>query len=188
MESRVTVRSVLAPELGVVSYFGLPALQLDEGFLVRVDRCCGHFTGLVTATCRFWGEIMSVAHRTNGLVTRQTLVCHLHRVVRVPPRRRISASRHRLNMQPVRASQATTTLTLKPLDASYEDTHSFASFSNWIIPEHLMVGRYPYVEPGELKKCATHAVGEEQLKKILETGIRTFVSLQVDFLISKGGV
>jgi len=43
-----------------------------------------------------------------------------------------------------------------------------------------MVGRYPYVEPGESKKCRTHEVGEAQLKQILETGIRTFVSLQND--------
>lgn len=42
-----------------------------------------------------------------------------------------------------------------------------------------MIGRYPYVEPGELKKCRTHEIGEQQLKQILEAGIRTFVSVQV---------
>lgn len=77
------------------------------------------------------------------------------------------------------ASRTATSLKLLPLDAEYERTHGFASFSNWIVPSHLMVGRYPYVEPGELKKCRTHEVGEQQLKAILETGIRTFVSLQV---------
>lgn len=61
----------------------------------------------------------------------------------------------------------------------YEKLHSFATFASWSIPNHLMVGRYPYVEPGEQKKCHTHEKGEAQLIKIMETGIRTFISLQV---------
>eukprot|EP00210_Caulerpa_lentillifera_P005863 g5607.t1 len=73
-------------------------------------------------------------------------------------------------------------LALKPLDGSYETVHKFSSFSNWILPGHLMIGRYPYVEPGELKKCRTHEIGERQLRQILETGIRTFVSVQSDVI------
>lgn len=47
----------------------------------------------------------------------------------------------------------TTPVTLRPLDADYETIHAFASFSNWVVPERLMVGRYPYVEPGESKNA-----------------------------------
>lgn len=87
----------------------------------------------------------------------------------------------------VNASSARTEIALRlsPLDASYEQTHAFSSFSNWILPSHLMVGRYPYVEPGELKKCRTHEAGEAQLKQILEANIRTFVSLQVCLICNR---
>ena len=92
---------------------------------------------------------------------------------------RKKALQYRRRIGRVSAKSITAPLKLQPLDDHYEQTHAFASFSNWIVPSHLMVGRYPYVEPGELKKCRTHEEGEAQLKKILEAGIRTFVSLQV---------
>lgn len=69
---------------------------------------------------------------------------------------------------------------LSPLYSSqeYEAMHSFSHYSNWVIPGHLMVGRYPYIEPGLRYQCDTHEKGVAQLKTILSTGIRTFVCLQ----------
>ena len=101
------------------------------------------------------------------------------RRVALDGRFRKNTLQYRRRIGRVSARPIMTPLKLQPLDDRYEQTHGFASFSNWIVPSHLMVGRYPYVEPGELKKCRTHEEGEAQLKKILEAGVRTFVSLQV---------
>lgn len=30
---------------------------------------------------------------------------------------------------------------------SYQDKVKFMPYANWLIPGHLMVGRYPYIEP-----------------------------------------
>ncbi|KAK9814139.1 hypothetical protein WJX72_001188 [[Myrmecia] bisecta] len=64
---------------------------------------------------------------------------------------------------------------LAPLDDKYEDTHAFKYFCNWLLPGHLMLGRYPYVEPS---RCKSRSVGEQQLRWLLEGGITTFVCLQ----------
>lgn len=66
---------------------------------------------------------------------------------------------------------------LPVLDDHYESNMAFASYANWLLPGHLMVGRYPFVEPS---RCASRELGEEQLKQILEAGITTFVSLQAE--------
>ena len=58
----------------------------------------------------------------------------------------------------------------------YESNTKFASYGNWLLPGHLMVGRYPFVEPS---RCTSRELGVEQLQQILEAGITTFVSLQV---------
>lgn len=58
----------------------------------------------------------------------------------------------------------------------YASVHKFAAFGNWIVPGHVMLGRYPFVEPS---RCTTRAIGEAQLEQILGAGITTFVSLQV---------
>ena len=58
----------------------------------------------------------------------------------------------------------------------YEDTHAFSDFANWLIPDKLLVGRYPYVEPS---RCKTYEEGEQKLQQILKAGITTFISLQV---------
>ena len=34
---------------------------------------------------------------------------------------------------------------------NFEQTHYFSTFANWIIPSHVVLGRYPYVEPGDPK-------------------------------------
>ncbi|CAL5229819.1 g13221 [Coccomyxa viridis] len=57
----------------------------------------------------------------------------------------------------------------------FDQTHGFSTFANWIIPGHVMLGRYPYVEPS---RCRTHEQGEEQLAQILNEGITTFICLQ----------
>lgn len=66
---------------------------------------------------------------------------------------------------------------LPPLDENYEKVCEFASYANWVVPGHVLVGRYPYVEPS---RCATHSQGEAQIKEILEAGLNTFVSLQAE--------
>jgi hypothetical protein len=58
----------------------------------------------------------------------------------------------------------------------YEQLHTFGDFANWLIPGAVMLGRYPYCEPS---RCNSHEKGEQQLQKILEAGITTFISLQV---------
>jgi hypothetical protein len=62
----------------------------------------------------------------------------------------------------------------------YASVHKFAAFGNWIVPGHVMLGRYPFVEPS---RCTTRAIGEAQLEQILGAGITTFVSLQVGALL-----
>ncbi|CAL5229820.1 g13222 [Coccomyxa viridis] len=68
---------------------------------------------------------------------------------------------------------------LQPQAENFEQTHYFSTFANWIIPSHVVLGRYPYVEPGDPKthERRTHE-GEEQLRRILNAGITTFICLQ----------
>lgn len=54
--------------------------------------------------------------------------------------------------------------------------HAFSDFANWLIPDKLLVGRYPYVEPS---RCKTYEEGEKKLQQILKAGITSFISLQV---------
>eukprot|EP00878_Enallax_costatus_P045030 GHUV01053869.1.p2 GENE.GHUV01053869.1~~GHUV01053869.1.p2 ORF type:complete len:117 (-),score=7.59 GHUV01053869.1:54-404(-) len=58
----------------------------------------------------------------------------------------------------------------------YEANHAFSDYANWLVPGTLLVGRYPYVEPS---RCKTYEKGEQQLQEILNTGVTTFISLQV---------
>ncbi|GAX75231.1 hypothetical protein CEUSTIGMA_g2676.t1 [Chlamydomonas eustigma] len=53
--------------------------------------------------------------------------------------------------------------------------HAFSNFSNWIVPGHVMLGRYPYVEPAH---CHSKLEGEQQMAMLISAGITTFVSLQ----------
>lgn len=66
---------------------------------------------------------------------------------------------------------------LAPLDANYEEVHAFSDFANWLIPDKLLVGRYPYVEPS---RCKTYEEGEKKLQQILKAGITSFISLQAE--------
>ena len=66
---------------------------------------------------------------------------------------------------------------LLPLDAKYEELHSFTEYSNWVVPGHVMVGRYPYVEPS---RCLSRDMGDRQLEQILQAGVTTFVGLQAE--------
>lgn len=66
---------------------------------------------------------------------------------------------------------------LPPLDDSYESFCTFTAYANWLIPERLMVGRYPYVEPS---RCVSRDQGDEQIEEIMRTGVGTFVSLQAE--------
>ncbi len=59
---------------------------------------------------------------------------------------------------------------------SYEQFHTFSAFANWVVPGQIMAGRYPFVEPS---RCHSREQGEEQLEKILRSGVSTFVCLQV---------
>eukprot|EP00891_Asterochloris_glomerata_P005205 jgi/Astpho2/5205/fgenesh1_pg.00074_%23_27_t len=52
---------------------------------------------------------------------------------------------------------------------------TFTPYANWIIPGHLMLGRYPYIEPS---RCQARAKAEKQLDMILRAGITTFICLQ----------
>lgn len=65
--------------------------------------------------------------------------------------------------------------TLISLGDDFEAKHQFSSYANWIIPGQFMVGRYPFIEPS---RCTNREQAEKQLRDILETGIRTFISLQ----------
>jgi hypothetical protein len=58
----------------------------------------------------------------------------------------------------------------------YASVHKFANFANWIVPGHVMLGRYPFMEPS---RCTTREIGVQQLEQILAAGTTTFVSLQV---------
>ena len=33
----------------------------------------------------------------------------------------------------------------------FEELHRFSSYANWVIPGHVMLGRYPYVEPSRCR-------------------------------------
>lgn len=60
--------------------------------------------------------------------------------------------------------------------ADYEASHQFSNFANWIVPDNIMLGRYPFVEPS---RCTSREQGEFHLQQILEFGdISTFVCLQ----------
>jgi len=61
----------------------------------------------------------------------------------------------------------------------YEEAHAFSRFSNWVIPGQVMVGRYPYIEPGSQRRCDNHETGMDQLEQIIDAQIQTFVCLQV---------
>ncbi len=62
------------------------------------------------------------------------------------------------------------------MPATYEAQHTFSNFANWIVPGHVMLGRYPFMAPDF---CAARDEGERQIAQILEADITTFVSLQV---------
>lgn len=61
--------------------------------------------------------------------------------------------------------------------ASFESTAAFSSYAHWLIPGHLMLGRYPFIEPS---RCRTRADGEAQLAAILDAGVTAFVCLQAE--------
>eukprot|EP00887_Chlorella_sp_A99_P006009 scaffold27.g6009.t1 len=71
----------------------------------------------------------------------------------------------------------------------YEQTCTFSSYANWLLPGALLVGRYPYVESS---RCTDPIQGEAQLRALLEAGVRVFVSLQQELpeqgAIKIGGV
>lgn len=75
---------------------------------------------------------------------------------------------------------------LSPLTdcTGYEETHAFSRFSNWVLPGQVMVGRYPYIEPGSQRRCDNHETGMDQLEQIMDAQIQTFVCLQVLLLPS----
>lgn len=64
---------------------------------------------------------------------------------------------------------------LLQLDGDYEQNHTFTDYANWLIPGHLLLGRYPFCEPS---RCKTRDHGEIQLKQLLDAGVTTFVCLQ----------
>ncbi|KAK9866935.1 hypothetical protein WJX84_005659 [Apatococcus fuscideae] len=66
---------------------------------------------------------------------------------------------------------------LAPLASGFEDTHRFTEYANWLIPEHVMLGRYPFIEPS---RVSSRERGERQLREILQAGIDTFVCLQAE--------
>jgi hypothetical protein len=61
--------------------------------------------------------------------------------------------------------------------------HAFSTYSNWIVPGYLMLGRYPFVEP---RRCESHEQGQQQLQQILDAGITTFVCLQAELPRQEG--
>ncbi|DBB17424.1 hypothetical protein WJX82_010099 [Trebouxia sp. C0006] len=75
----------------------------------------------------------------------------------------------------VQAAQSQVLPALPALDDTYQDRVKFTPYANWLIPGHLMVGRYPYVEPS---RCPSRDKGEAQVRNIVEAGITTFVCLQ----------
>lgn len=66
---------------------------------------------------------------------------------------------------------------LAPLNGQYEEVHAFSDFANWLVPDKLLVGRYPYVEPS---RCKSYEDGEKKLQQILKAGVTTFISLQAE--------
>ncbi|KAK9857253.1 hypothetical protein WJX84_009979 [Apatococcus fuscideae] len=62
-----------------------------------------------------------------------------------------------------------------PMSSGFDELHRFSNFANWLIPQHLMLGRYPFIEPSRL---SSRERGEQQLRQILQAGIDTFVCLQ----------
>eukprot|EP00439_Symbiodinium_sp_Y106_P079065 s1503_g17.t2 len=51
----------------------------------------------------------------------------------------------------------------------------FSEHANWLLPGHLMIGRYPYLNP---VYCTSQREALEQLHGLLKAGITTFVCLQ----------
>lgn len=59
---------------------------------------------------------------------------------------------------------------------SYQATHTFTNFAHWLIPGHVLLGGYPYMQP---TKCLSRVQGDRQLKQLVnEEGIDVFVCLQ----------
>lgn len=67
---------------------------------------------------------------------------------------------------------------LRPLDDNYEAVHGFTSYANWLIPGHLMVGRYPFLEPSGRVKTRKDA--EAQIRTLVQSGLITYVCLQAE--------
>jgi alanine transaminase len=55
------------------------------------------------------------------------------------------------------------------LDDDYERRVSFAPFANWLVPNALVLGRYPFVEPS---RCLGRAQGEAQLAALMAPPLR----------------
>ncbi|CAE6972203.1 unnamed protein product [Symbiodinium sp. CCMP2592] len=53
----------------------------------------------------------------------------------------------------------------------------FSEHANWLLPGHLMIGRYPYLNP---VYCTSQREAVEQLHGLLKVGITTFVCLQTE--------
>ena len=64
-----------------------------------------------------------------------------------------------------------------PTPDTYASTVAFSDYAHWLIPGHLMAGRYPYVEPS---RVSSRSVGEAQLDEIMRAGITRFVCLQAE--------
>ncbi|KAK9813556.1 hypothetical protein WJX73_006802 [Symbiochloris irregularis] len=87
-----------------------------------------------------------------------------------------SRRRPRSKLQAVcQAGKACETALPPLLPAEDTEAHQFSSFANWIIPAHLMVGRYPFVDPNRYRR---RIAGEQVLRQILGAGITRFVCLQ----------
>lgn len=59
----------------------------------------------------------------------------------------------------------------------FDQRHVFTPYANWLVPGHVMLGRYPFLEPSRLD---SRPEAERQLEQILRAGITTFVSLQAE--------
>ncbi|CAE7600943.1 unnamed protein product [Symbiodinium pilosum] len=51
----------------------------------------------------------------------------------------------------------------------------FSEHANWLLPGHLMIGRYPYLNP---VYCMSQQDADAQLRSLLDAGVTTFVCLQ----------
>uniref|UniRef100_A0A061QWI1 Map kinase phosphatase 6 n=1 Tax=Tetraselmis sp. GSL018 TaxID=582737 RepID=A0A061QWI1_9CHLO len=80
-------------------------------------------------------------------------------------------------VQAADAAREDSSQVLSSVDGSFEELHTFSSYANWLLPNQLMLGRYPFVEPS---RCRTRVRGEDQLRTILEAGVNVFISLQAE--------